>query len=934
MKDFLQTLYRNCDNGGYLSVWNKATKLTRYFPLSDINSVESYVGPLAKNSDVYFGVCPRERDLGEEKRGSESDALCLPALFFDFDLGNEHKQQDLPQSYTELEPFINSLPIQPCIIIHSGHGVHAYWVLREPIYDLPHAKEVLWGWNLYIVQKANEYGWKFDNVGELARVLRLPGTLNHKTQPPVEVSYIDTSDAEYDESDFEDFVIHEEDQDEALVRSKGGFKLPENVQEGERNATLFKFACAMRHKGMSEDEIEASLVAINTKRVRPPLPPDEVRSIARSAGKYAVGAQEPAYAVTPHIDEETIDDPNILLSDELLRPILSMYDELKVHQKLSALKRRARKLGVTVRDFDRAVAIVRESVRKQRLAEQDDIPESTIELPVDLDIPHGWIVDECDGVYRVRTVKGITIKDWACAHPVIVTERLLNIDSQVEKLKLMFKRDGEWHEMTVPRSVLASKQAIVGLSDSGIMVNSENSKHLIQFLNEFEFCNIGNMARSKSVTRLGWVGHNVFCPYTNDIVFDGEANYKKMFDGVKSEGSYELWKEEAAKARGRLHARAALAASFASPLMPILGKPIFFVHFWGDSGTGKTVCMMLAASVWGNPRVLTKSFNSTVFALERHAAFMCNLPLFLNEMQTRHDKDNMDRTIYGLSEGTSKGRGTRTGTTEYDVTWQNIIFTNGEEPLTGMLSGAGAKNRVFELYNTSRDPLLENAAHTADVVSDNYGYAGEQYISGLMDVSHADITATYQRARDLFRQEGLDAKYEDKLLTSLAILGMGDYFSSRFVFGLSEADAWGQAVEFMLNLPVHNIESRQEIDQVSRAYDVIRGWLVSNRAHFNRGAQIQEPQYGIIRGQTQFCVIGTILNAELSKMGFSARKVMSGLAERGLISPGNDGKNLTRLVKIDGTPVRCYVFSEFEGEEETYEDEDMMIYEGQIPFEI
>lgn len=930
MKDFLQTLYRNCD-GGYLSVWNRSTKLTRYFPLDDISGVESYVGPLAKNSDVYFGVCPREQDLGEEKRGTESDSLCLPALFFDFDLGNEHKQQNLPQSYTELEPFINSLPVQPCIIIHSGHGIHAYWVLREPIYDLTRAKEILRGWNLYIIQKARAFGWKFDNVGELARVLRLPGTLNHKTEPPKTVSYIDSlKTLEYDESDFEDYIIIEENPDEALIQGKQGFELPESVMEGERNETLFRFACAMRNKGMSEDEIAVSLAAVNAKRVSPPLPPEELRNIARSAGKYAVGPQEPLYAVAPDVDEETIDDPNILLSGELLRPILSLPDELKAHQKLAALKRRARKLGVSLRDFDDAVKIVRDSIRRQRLAEQD-VPESTIELPVDLDIPHGWIVDESDGVYRVRTIKGVTIKDWACPHPVIVTERLLNIDSQIEKLKLMFKRDGEWREMVVPRSLLASKQAIIGLSDSGIMVNSENSKHLIQFLNEFEFCNIGDMPKNKSVTRLGWVGHDIFCPYTNDIVFDGEANYKRMFEGVVSVGSYDLWKDEALKARLRPHARAALAASFASPLMPILGKPIFFVHFWGDSGTGKSVCMMLAASVWGNPRVLMKTFNSTVFALERHAAFMCNIPLFLNEMQTRHDRDNMDRIIYALSEGASKGRGTRTGGTESDVVWQNIIFTNGEEPLTGMCSGAGAKNRVFELYNTGRNPILEDAAYTADIVSDNYGYAGEQYIAGLMGVSHADITALYQSIRVLFRKEGLDTRYEDKLLTSLAILGMGDYFSSRFVFGIKEPDAWDQAVDFMLALPDGNIESIQEIDQVDRAYDVIRGWLVSNRSHFGRGTQAQEPQYGVVRGN-QFCVISSILNTELSKMGFSARKIMRGLAERGLIEINNDGKNLTRLVKIDGAPVRCYVFTEF-ADEETDEDENTAKYGGQIPFE-
>lgn len=56
-----------------------------------------------------------------------------------------------------------------------------------------------------------------------------------------------------------------------------------------------------------------------------------------------------------------------------------------------------------------------------------------------------------------------------------------------------------------------------------------------------------------------------------------------------------------------------MAASFASVLLEPLGCLSFVFHLWGGSGTGKTVGMMVAASVWGNPAegALTRTLNST-----------------------------------------------------------------------------------------------------------------------------------------------------------------------------------------------------------------------------------------------------------------------------------------------------------------------------------
>lgn len=87
------------------------------------------------------------------------------------------------------------------------------------------------------------------------------------------------------------------------------------------------------------------------------------------------------------------------------------------------------------------------------------------------------------------------------------------------------------------------------------------------------------------------------------LTFDGEANYKTLFDAVHPAGNREEWIALARKVRkGGIAGRMALAAAFASPLVSVVNGLPFFLHIWGgESGSGKTVALMLAASVWANP---------------------------------------------------------------------------------------------------------------------------------------------------------------------------------------------------------------------------------------------------------------------------------------------------------------------------------------------
>lgn len=66
----------------------------------------------------------------------------------------------------------------------------------------------------------------------------------------------------------------------------------DKIGEGGRNDYLFRVACGMRSRGLSEGEIRDELHRENERRCAPPLERDEVEAIVASAMRHAAGASE------------------------------------------------------------------------------------------------------------------------------------------------------------------------------------------------------------------------------------------------------------------------------------------------------------------------------------------------------------------------------------------------------------------------------------------------------------------------------------------------------------------------------------------------------------------------------------------------------------------------------------------------------------------
>lgn len=213
VKEFLQVLYGKVDDG-YIGIPHieKGNVITKWFHVSELDMAAAYITEEGKQHNTYYCVNPRKKRFSPYIRGSDKDVKCIVALYQDFDVkGIAHKQDSLPESKEALLDYIqNDCPIKPSILIWSGNGIHAEWLLEEPYMieeDSSYISNVLKGWESYLKSKALElHGWKFDSVADTARMLRAPGTTNFKTDDKPMCEVIQYVNIRYSVEDFDEYV--------------------------------------------------------------------------------------------------------------------------------------------------------------------------------------------------------------------------------------------------------------------------------------------------------------------------------------------------------------------------------------------------------------------------------------------------------------------------------------------------------------------------------------------------------------------------------------------------------------------------------------------------------------------------------------------------------------------------------------------------------
>ncbi len=513
-----------------------------------------------------------------------------------------------------------------------------------------------------------------------------------------------------------------------------------------------------------------------------------------------------------------------------------------------------------------------------------------------------------------------------CPHPIMPVARLVNIDTGVEKIKIAYSRGKSWRTGIFDKKTISIANKITDLAAVSVSVTSESAKGLVKYFAKMEELNSDLIPEIECVTRMGWITddeEHSFIPYVDDVVFDGEADYKKHYEAVRQRGDLEKWTDfiDEHIRHGSVIARAVFAASLASVLIKPLHCNPFFIHLWGESETAKTVLAMCAASIWARPELgeYIKTFDATVVGKEKTAAFLNSLPFMLDELQIVGSYRDFEQMIYTLTEGVGRMRGNKSGGLDMVPTWKNCIITTGEKPILNPNSNGGAMNRVIEVeckqpFFTKIDPR-----EAIKFLSKNHGIFGRTFIAHLRKNGFDTAEKYYSEYhRDLIEKHGITQKQSQ----SAALILTADRLASDLVFDAGSELTAAEIADFL--------KTKSSMSMNPRAYEYVCEVVSANQVKFSGNAELGEI-WGVLScseesrdgAPDQVYIMRNRFNQICDEGGYNAASLLSWLNDRNMIRR-TDKKHYDVVKKIGSTAVRCVCMRLTQtAPEECFEDIDL-----------
>ena len=323
-----------------------------------------------------------------------------------------------------------------------------------------------------------------------------------------------------------------------------------------------------------------------------------------------------------------------------------------------------------------------------------------------------------------------------------------------------------------------------------------------------------------------------------------------------------------------------MATTLASPLLEKLNVLPFIVNVWSSaSGSGKTLSSMVAMSIWGNPNVgaLRLSSNNTQNYYMTIASFMRNFTCYFDELQIVKNNRLFDfeGLIMDLCNGTEKGRLNKNSQAREVKTWNNnFLFTNNDR-MVSENAGEQIYNRVIDLE--IRNKIIEDGQNIAKVITENYGFAGKDYINHIQQIGFEGI---FSRFKAINEQIVSNTRATEKQSSILAIILLADELGNESIF---DSDCYKLTIEDVEEY----INDKDEIKTSVKAMNYILDIIASNPKKFDSNS------YGEYWGNKDgiTCSMNLqILIRELKKGGFEFNTVKKDWADMKFLEPNSQGR--------------------------------------------
>lgn len=238
--------------------------------------------------------------------------------------------------------------------------------------------------------------------------------------------------------------------------------------------------------------------------------------------------------------------------------------------------------------------------------------------------------------------------------------------------------------------------------------------------------------------RIGWHGRAFVLPretigdHAERIVFQSDNAVENTF---KVKGAVAQWREGlGALCVGNSRLVFAVTCAFAGPLLRPAGMESGGFHFRGNSSSGKTTALKLAASVNGGANYLQR-WRAIDNALEAIAAQHSDCLLILDEL-AQIDPKTAGECAYMLANEQGKARATRAGTPRTRQSWRVLFLSAGEVGLADHMAEGQKRARTGQEVRMADIPADAGAGLGA--FENLHGYAsGAAFSKRITDLAQA-----------------------------------------------------------------------------------------------------------------------------------------------------------------------------------------------------
>ena len=689
----------------------------------------------AEGLNTYFALSTFKEPTKNAGRKAQN-AHELKSLFLDLDVGSLKEYPTQKAAVDALRAFCKKLSLPKPMMVNSGNGVHVYWPLTEAVSAEQWVVEAQ-----RLKQACADNGLRADPVvtANLAQVLRVPGTYNCKSDPPLPVELFGVS--------MPDPVVLED-----FTASLGVFTMPVTTLDlgtdalyeayADNSENVFKTIIKKTAEGRGCEQLK--FIATHQSEVSEPL-----WRAGLSIAKFCIDGDVAAKKISikhPDYNEAAMRKK----LDEIKGPYTcARFDELNEGVcKDCSLQGEIKSpivLGRRVRESEGEVTVLASVVKGGvKKSEKFGIPE----------YPAPYFRGAAGGVFlRSSNADGDVEEDLVYHHDIYITRRLHDIElGETLVFRLHLPRDGV-RQFNVPLAQVTSREEFRKcMAKEGVTAHGKALDKLMTYTTKW----VDELQRTTTADeahrQFGWADDNMESfvlgdklVTATDVDFNPSSSATAgLIDAFEPKGTREKNLELLEfynKPGYELH-QYVVGVGFGSPLMAVTGLNSMSIHLYGGSGVGKTTAQMAAIGVWGSPEELMNSKEDTHNARMLRGEVMHNIPLVSDEM-TNVNGEQMSDYTYQVSSGRQKNRMSSSGNTERvrGKPWQLLALSSGNTSAWEILGRHKATPkaemlRMFELNVKMMNFTKGDNTATAHLIEDfksNYGHIGIEYIQWVIN---------------------------------------------------------------------------------------------------------------------------------------------------------------------------------------------------------